>query len=126
MNDRHINVDATGTFVTIPARTDLHIVTSVPDVSGATVGDFYFFNFSAGRGGQDFYEVISNGIDKTLEYAHPSDALAASRSVNTYDVEFLGSESSVSDALRFHANRGIEYQLFLPEYVAGDTSHSSV
>ena len=101
VDDRHITTDATGTFTTIPTRTDLHIVTSTPNLGGTAVGDFYFLNYSPTTGGQEFYKVITHGVSKKLRYVTAAEALGPSRSVNTNAVVFMGAESSVTDALRF-------------------------
>ena len=93
-NDKHVASAPEGDFAAIPARSDLHIVAHLPSgstLNNATLGDFYFHNGgSVVHGGYEFYEVETHGAAKVLTNVHPDDALAASRSNNSWSVEWLG------------------------------------
>ena len=104
-NDKHVASAPEGDFAAIPARSDLHIVANLPTgstLNNATLGDFYFHNGgSVIHGGYEFYEVETHGASKVLTNVHPDDALAASRSNNSWGVEWLGAEDSEAEALAY-------------------------
>ena len=104
-NDKHVASAPEGDFAAIPARSDLHIVANLPTgstLNNASTGDFYFHNGgSVIHGGYEFYEVEVHGAAKVLTNVHPDDALAASRSNNSWSVEWLGAEDSEGEALAY-------------------------
>ena len=102
VDDAHISSTPSGTFNNIPNRGDLHIVATLPtNLNNLTTGDFYYHaGGDPSRGGYEFYEVVVSGT-KQLQNAHASRALAASRSNNSYNVIWLGSEANSTDALAF-------------------------
>ena len=104
-NDKHVASAPEGDFAAIPARSDLHIVAALPKgstLNNATTGDFYFHNGgSVVHGGYEFYEVEVHGASKVLTNVHPDDALAASRSNNSWGVVWLGAEDSEAEALAY-------------------------
>ena len=71
------------------------------NLNNLTTGDFYYHaGGSPQHGGFEFYEVVVSGT-KQLKNVHASRALAASRSNNSYNVIWLGSEANATDALAF-------------------------
>ena len=99
VNRPHTQSSPTGTFNAISARTDLHIVTSLPtDQNALTDGHYYYLNHGSQSG---FYQVaVRYGILELVQTSARS-ALADSRTSGGQDVEWLGAEATSTDALRF-------------------------
>ena len=102
VEDSHQSAIPSGTFNNIPNRGDLHIVATLPtNLNNLTTGDFYYHaGGDPARGGYEFYEVVVRGT-KQLQNVHASSALAASRSNNSFNVAWLGSDADSTEALAF-------------------------
>ena len=102
VEDSHQSSTPTGTFNNIPNRSDLHIVATLPtNLNNLSTGDFYYHaGGDPARGGYEFYEVVVRGT-KQLQNVHASRALAASRSNNSFNINWLGSNADSTEALAF-------------------------
>ena len=101
VDDSHISGTPAGTFNNIPSRTDLHVVATLPtNLNNLDTGDFYYHaGGDPARGGFEFYEVVVSGT-KQLQNVHAEDALADSRSNNSFNIIWLGFEPDSTDALQ--------------------------
>ena len=102
VEDSHQSATPTGTFNNIPNRSDLHVVATLPtNLNNLTTGDFYYHaGGDPSRGGYEFYEVVVRGT-KQLQNVHASRALSASRSNNSFNINWLGSNADSTVALAF-------------------------
>ena len=102
VEDSHQSAVPSGTFNNVPNRSDLHIVANLPtNLNNLSTGDFYYHaGGDPARGGYEFYEVVVRGT-KQLENVHASRALAASRSNNSFNITWLGSNADSTEALAF-------------------------
>ena len=102
VEDSHQSATPSGTFNNIPNRSDLHIVATLPtNLNNLSTGDFYYHaGGDPARGGYEFYEVVVRGT-KQLQNVHASRALAASRSNNSFNINWLGSNADSTEALAF-------------------------
>ena len=102
VDDAHISSTPSGTFNTIPNRSDLHVVATLPtNLNNLTTGHFYYHaGGSPQHGGYEFYEVVISGT-KQLKNVHASRALAGSRSNTSYNIIWLGAEADSTDALAY-------------------------
>ena len=103
VREHHNPTPASGTFDTLSARTDIHIVTAQPsNLNAYDVGDFLFINSDNWRiGGGTFSKVVTVSGTRQLQDTTPGDALADWKTSSGQDVEFLGREATSTDALEF-------------------------
>ena len=102
INDAHTQTEPDGTFNAILARSDLSVVTSLPNASNQDTGDYAYLDSNPRSGGQAFYQVTANftGV-KEWTQVHPGAALAASRTSTSQTVVWLGAEDTSAEALEF-------------------------
>ena len=111
VEDQYFTSTATGTFTTIPTRTDLLVANSQPNANTYAVNAYVYFNFG-GSSGFNFHKVVSNGIVKNFKQVSATTALEASKVTASNSLQFLGSESSIADALRFTFSEAANTEYF--------------
>ncbi len=94
IGDVHVVANATGTFNTIPQRSDLSATDTLITTPYPPVNSFWYDYYDG-----HFYQVQTISGQSRYVQVTAADALAASRTANTYDVVFLGSKDSDADAL---------------------------
>ena len=102
VDDSHQSATPSGTFATIPTRTDLHIVGVLPtNLNNLSTGDYYYHaGGDPARGGFEWYEVVVMGT-KQLQNVIASRPMADSRTDNTFGVAWLGTNADSTEALAF-------------------------
>ena len=117
VNTPHQQAAATGTWGFIPTRTDLLVEESRAFVDSPDLNDFVF-----DAGAHHFYQwsiVFQSGTTRNAwVQTIATNALADSRSDNTYAVRFLGEQNSDMDALALVHTLAANTDYF---YVAGDS-----
>ena len=117
VNTPHQQVAATGTWDFIPTRTDLLVEESRAFVDSPDLNDYVF-----DAGAHHFYQwsiVFQSGTTRNAwVQTIATNALAASRSNNSYSVRFLGEQNSDADALALVHTLTANTDYF---YVAGDS-----